>query len=118
IAHDDELAQARLIKIDVEGGEPAVLAGVAAALPRMRPDVEVMVELSPHWWGDGAPGAAAGLRAFLDAGFPPSALPNNYGPWRYLWRRAVTPPRRIRGDLAALRGRVDLVLSRRDVDEL
>lgn len=135
IATDEELAAARVIKIDVEGAEPAVLRGLAAVIPKLRGDCEIMVELSPHWWGrdsrsdgsdgdtrdnrDGMDHASAAplsvlLRPFLDAGFRAYELPNVYWPWRYAWPRAITAPQQVRVDLDSIQRRVDLVLSRVD----
>jgi FkbM family methyltransferase len=41
---EEELRRARIIKIDVEGGELGVLAGLAPAADRLRPDAEIVVE--------------------------------------------------------------------------
>lgn len=113
-----EIAAARIIKIDVEGAEPAVLRGMLELLPRLRPEVEVMIELSPHWWPAGSPSLDAVLAPFIAAGFHPYELPNVYWPWRYLWPRRVSPPRRVRVELALLDRRLDLVLSRVDAEVL
>lgn len=114
IATPDELRRAKLIKIDVEGAEPAVLRGMEPAIAELRSDCEILVELSPHWWPADGPTAEAVLAPFLQAGFIAYELPNNYWPWRYVWRRAVSPPTRFRESLKDLRRRVDLVLSRVD----
>lgn len=42
-----ELATARIVKIDVEGAEAAV-RGLLPALPQMRDDVELVVDVTPH----------------------------------------------------------------------
>ena len=113
----DEVRTARLVKVDVEGGEPAVLRGLATFLQEARPDVELLVELSPHWW-PAEEDPVRLLQPFLDAGFHVYTLPNNYWPWRYLWPDDVARPRRFTGSLADLSERVDLVLSREDRDVL
>lgn len=45
----DEVATARVVKIDVEGAEPAVVASLASLLPRMRDDLDIIAEISPAW---------------------------------------------------------------------
>lgn len=110
------VASVRLLKIDVEGAEPAVMRGVVALLPRLRRECEIVVELSPHWWPADEGSVASLLKPFLDDGFVAYELENDYWPWRYIWPRRVSRPRRLRGDLATLRRRVDLVLSRTDAD--
>jgi len=118
LATPEELRHARLIKIDVEGAEPAVLRGMEPAIAELRADCEILVELSPHWWPADGPTAEAVLAPYLRAGFIVYELPNNYWPWRYVWRRAIAPPKRFRESLKHLRRRVDLVLSRIDAEFL
>jgi len=116
----EQLAAARLIKIDVEGAEDRALAGMVASLDALAADAELLVELSPRWWGDPGLRPVDVLRPFLDRGFHVYRLPNSYRAWRYLWPRDVEAPRRLR-DLAILNRRVarlDLVLSRIDADAL
>jgi FkbM family methyltransferase len=101
-------SSARLIKIDVEGAEDEVVAGMAGALERTRPELEVVVELHP--------GSGAELFAvFRAAGFHAYALEIDYSPLSYtearpapLARRLVEPPAR----------ELDLVFSRRDAETL
>lgn len=115
-----ELASARLIKIDVEGAEDRVLAGIVASVDALGADAELVVELSPKWWSDPQRRPIDVLRPFLDRGFHVYRLPNDYAPWRYLWPRDVGAPQRLR-DLSVLERRVlrlDVVLSRSDADML
>lgn len=115
-----ELANARLVKIDVEGAEDRVLAGLLPVLSALRPDAGLIVELSPTWWRDRALLPIQVLQPFLDAGFHVYVLPNDYWPWRYLWPHDVSPPRRLR-DLSLLSrrlSRLDIVLSRVDAPSL
>jgi hypothetical protein len=114
----EELATARLIKIDVEGAEDRVLAGMLASIDALAPDAEIFVEVEARCWRPQLRPIDA-LRPFLDRGFHVYLLPANYWPWRYLWPRDVGAPRRLR-EFAVLerRGRLDIVLSRSDADAL
>jgi FkbM family methyltransferase len=116
----EELATARLIKIDVEGAEDRVLAGMLASVDALAADAELVVELSPRWWSDPQLRPIDVLRPFLERGFHVYLLPNDYSAPRYLWPRDVGAPQRLR-DFAVLKRRVarlDVVLSRIDADAL
>jgi FkbM family methyltransferase len=116
----EELATARLIKIDAEGAEDRVLAGMLASVDALAADAELVVELSPIWWNDLQLRPIDVLRPFLERGFHVYLLPNDYSPGRYLWPRDVGAPQRLR-DFAVLKRRVarlDVVLSRCDADVL
>ncbi len=56
-----------LVKLDVEGLEPAVIRGAAAALPRIR---ALVMEYSPMYYGPGE--GQAMLEALADVGLSPS----------------------------------------------
>jgi FkbM family methyltransferase len=120
LLRDDEIARAKLIKVDVEGGEDTVLAGMIELLDRLPNDVEIAVELSPLWWSDRNKTAAEVLRPFTERGFNVYTIANNYWPWRYLWSEDVDRPRRLRDAAALTRPvkRIDVVLSRLDCDAL
>lgn len=115
---EDEARQTRLVKIDIEGAEPNALAGMVALLDQFSPDLEIMVELSPHWWENPALTPDEVIEPFLAAGFYPYSMANQYLPWRYLWPNAISRPKRIRGSLPPHVKRIDLVLSRIDADQL
>lgn len=115
----DEMARARLIKIDVEGGEIEVLAGLLDCIDRLPHDVQIAVEFSPLWW-PASQTTAAVLQPFIERGFHVFTISNNYWPWRYLWPMDVQRPRRLR-DVAVLTQRVkrlDVILAREDAEEL
>ena len=116
----EELATARLVKIDVEGAEDRVLTGVLACVDALAADTELVVELSPAWWSDPQLRPIDVLRPFLQRGFHVYLLPNDCSAWRYLWPRDVSAPQRLR-DFAILERRIarlDIVLSRNDADAL
>ena len=114
----EESAALRMIKIDVEGREPDVLRGMEDLIRKSRDDLEVLVELSPDWWTDPALGVPEVLQPFLDAGFNVYEIENSYWPWRYLWPRSIPRPKRRRSRLPRRAHRLDLILSRRDVEFL
>ncbi len=109
-----EMSTAQLVKIDVEGGEDAVLRGMSACLEACPDDVEILVELSPRWWSDRRQTPMDVLRPLLDAGFHVYRIDNNLWPWRYLWPNDVRPPVRVAEPLTRRVKRLDLVLSRSD----
>lgn len=114
----DELRSARLVKIDVEGGEDQVLAGMHAFLTECREDAELLIELSPLWWSDSTKRPIDVLQPLFDAGFHAYEMDNNYWPWRYMWPRCVGRPHRCTRDLTRRVKRLDLVMSRHDGDAL
>ncbi len=113
-----EITTARLVKIDVEAAEDAVLAGLDGFLERCPRDVEIVVELSPQWWSNPRQTPKDVLRRFFDAGFFAYEIDNNLWPWRYLWPAAVGRPRSLLRSLERRPKRLDLVLSREDREEL
>ncbi|GGR84162.1 hypothetical protein GCM10010252_23610 [Streptomyces aureoverticillatus] len=113
----DELARARVIKVDVEGAEGGVVRGLAPVLDRLRPDVEIAVEVTPDRMaqlGDSVDELLATMRA---AGFHTYRLVNDYAPGSYpaAVRQARNGPVRWRGPV---RGEVDLIFSRVDAESL
>jgi FkbM family methyltransferase len=107
ILTEDELSRARLVKIDLEGGEFAAVRGLAQALETMRPDVELVVEVSPSSLarqGESAEELVSLLRRY---GFNVYRLENDYDPSSYVNR--PTPP--VRWD-RPIEDQSDLVFSR------
>lgn len=104
----EELRRARLIKIDVEGAEDAVVKGLAPHLADTNPDLELVIEMHP-----GEHSALFG--ALEEAGFHPYHLEIDYSPLRYDQLREPPQPRRMR---AVLDSECDVVFSRREAESL
>lgn len=107
ILTEAELGRARLVKIDVEGGEFAVVRGLARALETMRPDVELVVEVSPSSLARQGEGAEELVSLLRQRGFNVYRLENDYDPSSYVNR--PTPP--VRWD-RPIDDQSDLVFSR------
>ncbi|KAA6215481.1 FkbM family methyltransferase [Streptomyces albofaciens JCM 4342] len=78
-----EIARARVIKVDVEGAEGAVVRGLVPLLDQLRPDVELAIEVTPQRMlelGDSADELLGALRA---NGFHMYRLQNDYAAGRY-----------------------------------
>jgi FkbM family methyltransferase len=101
----EALRRARLIKIDVEGAEDAVIEGLSSDLGTLSPSAEIAIEVHP--------GKHESLFATLHhAGFHAYQLEIDYSPLRYRQRAAPRPrPRRVRGPVE---GEVDVIFSRQD----
>jgi FkbM family methyltransferase len=114
----EEMSRVRVLKIDVEGGEDQVLAGMARVISDAPRDLEILVELSPQWWANNTNRPIDVLEPFIDGGFHVYAMENSYWPWRYLWPKSVPKPRRMRAGLEERKRRIDVVLAREDADAL
>jgi FkbM family methyltransferase len=104
---DEEVAQAAVLKLDVEGSELQALQGMEPLLSRLRDDVAIVLELE----GDAVKIASEILARF---GFEPFLIENSYSADTYLSPR-LTAPRPL-ADRAASHGwQVDLIFARPDV---
>jgi FkbM family methyltransferase len=106
----EELRRARVIKVDVEGAEWRVVRGLLTALPETRPDLELMVELTPAVVEERF-GAWHLLEQLEQSGFYAYRMHNEYEP--PIRRRAFVPPERLRDSIGG--AQIDVVFSRRDV---
>jgi FkbM family methyltransferase len=113
----DEIRNVRVMKIDVEGTELEVIAGMKSILRNCRADAEFIIELTPRWWPGEDKSVLHALQPFFDAGFHAYHIDNFYRPWRYLWAAATRPARRVGARLPAMEQYV-MVLSRREAKEL
>ncbi|ORT59300.1 FkbM family methyltransferase [Streptomyces sp. CB03238] len=113
----EEIAGARVIKIDVEGAEGSVVRGMAPLLSRLRPDAEITVEVTPERMAQLGDSADELLEAMGAYGFHPYLLVNDYTPESYVaaLRGAARVPERLHGPIT---GESDLVFSRVDADTL
>ncbi|MET8687253.1 FkbM family methyltransferase [Streptomyces sp. NPDC004732] len=112
----DELAEARVIKIDVEGAEGGVVRGLAPALDRLREDVEIAVEVTPDRMEQLGDSAEELMKTMREAGFHAYRLVNQYAPETYPGAiRRPAPPVRWRGPVV---GETELVFSRIDAETL
>lgn len=116
LATPAELATARIVKIDVEGAEAAVIRGLLPVLPRLREDVELVVEVAPRLLAKQRESAAAILRTMREQGFHAYTLTNDYDPATYPQAmRRPQPPMRC---TEAPKELSDLVFSHIDADRL
>lgn len=114
LLREQELATARVVKIDVEGAEAMVVDGLGSLLGRGREDLEVVVEIGPARLAGQDRTVDDILATFSAQGFVAYRLENSYRPWAYL-DVATRPVRRLRESIV---DETDLVFSRVDAEEL
>ena len=107
----DELARARLVKIDVEGAESAVVRGLVPAMSRLRIDAELIVEINPDLLAMQGTSAAELVGLLAAHGFHAYSIANPYCVPDYVSRRPPAPPQRWTAPVTELS---DFVFSRRD----
>jgi FkbM family methyltransferase len=78
IVPEAALLAARLIKIDVEGAEWLVAQGLRDLLPRLRPEVEILIEVKPEALAVFGATLADFLALFATAGFACFEIDNRY----------------------------------------
>src|SRR5690606_8091403 len=105
----EELRRARLIKIDVEGAEWLVVAGMERAIPALRADAAIVIEISPRRLALQGKSPADVLAPFLDAGFSAHVLDNEYSPAAYLNMAAPARPVPLTREITT---QTDVVLTR------
>ncbi|MGW6602182.1 FkbM family methyltransferase [Streptomyces sp. NPDC055036] len=113
----DEISRARVIKIDVEGAEGPVVRGMVPMLDKLRPDVEITVEVTPDRMAQLGDSAEELLTTMRDHGFNVYRLANDYAPESYpsAIRGKPVVPVRWRG---AVVEESDLIFSRIDAETL
>ena len=115
LLNPEEIRTARLIKIDAEGAEWAVVAGMSSMLHSGRPDLEVTVEINPACLARQGRSADELVQIFSAAGFHPYLLENNYKAAGYIPPIEVRRPVRLR---RPIEWTMDVVFSREDADAL
>jgi FkbM family methyltransferase len=111
-----ELSTARVIKIDVEGAEAAAVRGLLPALPHLRGDAELVVEVTPKLLAKQGESAAGIIDTLGEHGFHAYTLTNDYNPATYPQAiRRPRPPIRCRQIPSQM---TDLVFSRTDAEQL
>jgi FkbM family methyltransferase len=73
-----DLRNARLIKIDVEGAERAVLAPLFTSLEKFSPETEWLLELAPVYSASGQGDVDEIFDAFTSRGYYAYSIPNKY----------------------------------------
>lgn len=113
----DEIARARVIKVDVEGAEGAVVRGLVPLLDRLRPDVELAIEVTPQRMLELGDSADELLDALQASGFHMYRLQNDYAASRYpaALRRTSEVPVRWRESITE---ESELLFSRVDAEYL
>lgn len=94
----EDLLAARLIKIDVEGAEWMVIQGMASLLPRLREDVEILIEVKRDALRAMGASVEALLGLFAQAGFAAFEVENDYGAASYIAGQPRGPVPLLRHD--------------------
>ncbi|MEV5595828.1 FkbM family methyltransferase [Streptomyces sp. NPDC052496] len=113
----DEIARARVIKVDVEGAEGSVVRGLVPLLDQLRPDAELAIEVTPQRMAELGDSAEELLGALRANGFHMYRLQNDYTASRYpaALRRASAVPIRWREPITE---ESELLFSRVDAEYL
>ncbi|MCQ8772256.1 FkbM family methyltransferase [Streptomyces telluris] len=113
----EEITNARVIKIDVEGAEGSVVRGMVPMLDQLRPDAEITIEVTPERMarlGDSVDDLLATMQRY---GFHPYRLANDYSAESYPAALRATHVAPVRWHGAVL-AETDLVFSRTDAEIL
>ena len=106
-----QLSQVQIVKIDVEGSEPEVIAGMGDSWRILPPDSVILIELSPKWWSIGKTVEEV-LLPIREAGFEAWTIENSYSPFRLMRPKRVQTPKKLAGRLSNSARRYDLVFAR------
>jgi FkbM family methyltransferase len=111
----EEMRRLRLAKIDVEGAEAQVVAGMGSLIERGRPDLEIIIEIDPVRLERQGTSAEAVLAPFFRAGYHAYVLANDYSPYAYMRRNPNPRAARLH---RPLKDYADVALSREDAELL
>jgi FkbM family methyltransferase len=107
----EELAAARVIKVDVEGAELRVLRGVAGALGKCRDDLEIAVEVAPQLIARDGGSWDEMCQMLGEHGYTPRLMRNDYSARAYYRRGDVSSLEPMK--VPARAEQFDVVFSRR-----
>lgn len=109
----DEISNARLIKIDVEGAELPVLENILENIGAFHDDIIIVVEMTPPASGEANHGTQANtmVQRFLALGFKAWVLENDYSRGSYLENGPPLAPRRLDGIIVA---QSDIIFARQE----
>jgi FkbM family methyltransferase len=115
ILRREEMENARLVKVDVEGAEWSVVHGMQPLLNSSRGDLEIMMEVKPECLSQRGKRPEDLLSILLDAGFYAYRLKNDYSALSYLAPPTDERPTRIRNEIESC---TDVIFSRQDSEHL
>lgn len=111
-----ELAQARIIKIDAEGAEAAVIRGLTPAINQLHPAAELVIEVTPRLLAKQGLTPTDVIAPLITAGFHTYRLDNDYTAASYpRARRRPIAPRRLTTPITDMS---DIIFSRTNATTL
>ena len=111
----EDLASARLIKIDIEGAERFVVPTLVPILRSSRVDLELIVEFHPQYLTEPGQRADDLIQMVNATGFCAYRLENAYWPFNGAARAGGARPRRLR---APIHEETVIIFSRKDAESL
>ncbi len=109
----ETLRRAKVIKIDIEGGEVPVLREIFDLASQLSPAVTIVAEVTPSILADCGWPLATMVRDFAAIDFDTAQVRNDYAFDKDWWRFDPSAPARVMPVDFAAKGRFDLVLVRR-----
>ncbi len=112
ILETTEVSRMRLLKVDVEGAEGAVIPGLMPLLKSTRQDVQLVIEFHPQYLTTPGKRAEDLINLICSAGFAPYRLRNEYWPLNYRKQDRANAPERFTG---TIEGETVVIFSREDL---
>ena len=110
ILTEDEVKRTRIIKIDVEGAELSVLRGLAPVLSRLRPDCEILMEVSENLTPETQEVTSEIFSLMQKYGFSAFVMENDYSSKSYLLKGTIKRPVALTG--TRIESQVDVLFSK------